>query len=295
MTSMLTPPRAAPAQRSTSSVPPLSRSIDLSLAVRFSGALAVVAGVAAVIGAFVPSVFHDAPVTVGNAQGTAVVLLLIGLPVLVSSMVLARRGSRRAVIVWLGTLFYILYNSVMFTFAAVFNSLFLVNVAMLSLSVWSVVTLLRTVDLDALPGWFDRRVPARSIGAFLIFTAAAFAALWLADLLPAIVANTTPASLRGTRLNTNPVEILDLAFTLPLCALAGIWLWRRRALGYLLSGTLLVMLTIESAGIAVDQWFGHLYDPTQPLGTVPMFVALTVVNGAVMFVFLRRVAGRAAV
>jgi hypothetical protein len=116
--------------------------------------------------------------------------------------------------------------------------------------------------------------------------------VWLADVLPAIVANAAPASLRGTRLNTNPVEILDLAFTLPVCALAGIWLWRRWALGYLLSGTLLVMLTIESAGIAVDQWFGHLYDPTQPLGTVPMFVALTAVNGSVMFVFLRRVRGR---
>jgi len=289
MTSTLTPIRAASAQRSTPSFrPSFSSDVNLSLAVRFSSALAVVAAIGAAIGAFLPSVFRDAPATVGNAQGTSVVLLLVGLPVLVGSMLMARAGSRRAMMVWLGTLCYIVYNSVMFTFAAVFNSLFLVNVAMLSLGVWSVVTLLRAIDVEAVPRWFDGHVAVRSIGAFMMLTACAFAALWLVDILPATLANTSPASLRGTRMNTNPVEVLDLAFTLPLCALAGIWLWRRRALGYLLTGTLLVMLTIESAGIAIDQWFGHLYDPTQPLGTVPLFVVLTVVNGAVMFAFLRR-------
>ena len=293
MTSTLTPVDAASTQRSTLSFPQsLPSQVGLRLPIRFSSALAVVSAIAASIGAFVPSVFRDAPVTAGNAQGTSVVLLLIGLPLLVRSMVSARGGSRRGLIVWLGTLFYILYNSVMFTFGTVFNSLFLANVAMLSLGVWSVLTLLRAIELDALPLWFDGRVPARSIGAFLVLTAVAFTVLWLADLLPAIVANTAPASLRGTRMNTNPVEVLDLAFTLPLCALAGISLWRRRPLGYLLSGALLVMLTIESAGIAVDQWFGHLHDPIQPLSTVPIFVGLTVVNGAVMLVLLRRMGSR---
>jgi hypothetical protein len=292
MLGTLTPVAADLAQPSTPSAPSSLPNQDSSVALRLSGALAVVASMAAVIGSFFPSVFRDAPVTVGNAQGTSVVLLLIGLPTLVGSMLMARAGSRRAVMVWLGTLLYVVYNSVMFTFAAVFNSLFLVNVAMLSLAVWSVVALLRSIDLDAVPRWFEGRVPGRSIGAFMVLTALAFAALWLADILPAIVANTSPASLRGTRMNTNPVEILDLAFTLPLCALAGISLWRRRALGYLLTGTLLVMLTIESAGIAVDQWFGHVYDPSQPLGTVPMFVGLTVVNGVVMLVLLRKVRQR---
>ena len=110
---------------------------------------------------------------------------LVGLPVLVGSMLMARAGSRRALLVWLGTLFYIAYNGVMFTFAAVFNSLFLVNVAMLSLGVWSIVTLFRAIDVEAVPHWFGGRVPARSIGAFMMLTALAFAALWLADILPA--------------------------------------------------------------------------------------------------------------
>lgn len=294
MTSTLITHRASARQPASFYPSPHSSRGDLRLAVRFTIALAVVAGIASVVGAFFPSVFRDAPVTVGNAQGTAVVLLLVGLPVLLIATGIAIRGSRRALIVWLGTLFYVLYNSVMFTFAAMFNSLFLVNVATLSLAVWSVVALLRRIDLETMPEWFDRRLPARSIAIFLMVTAVAFGALWLADVLPAIVANSAPASLRGTRFNTNPVEILDLGFTLPLCAVAAVWLWSGRGLGYLLSGALLVMLTIECLGIAVDQWFGHLYDATQPLGTVPMFVMIAAVNGVATLVFLRRLVARAA-
>jgi hypothetical protein len=278
MTSTLKPNRPALAAAPAWSAGEIPEASDLRAPLGFSFALVVVAGIASAIGAFVPSIFRDAPVTVGNARGTAVVLLVVGLPLLVGSMRLATRGSRRALIVWLGVLGYVAYNAVIFSFATVFNALFLFYAAMLSLSVWSIVTLAKRIDPRVLALCFTSRLPARAIGAFLVFIAIAFAGLWLADILPAIVANESPASLRGTRFITNPIEILDLAFTLPLCAVGGIWLWRRRPLGYVVAGTMLVALTIESAGIAVDQWFGHRYDPTQPLGTVPMFIVLTVVT-----------------
>lgn len=291
MTSILTLVRHEPGDGSLV-LPPSRRRGDLRLPFRFSAALAVITTLAAGFGAFVPSVFHDAPVTVGNARGTALVLLLVGLPTLVTAMVRARRGSRRSVIVWLGALAYVLYNAVIFSFGAVFNSLFLIYVPMLSLAVWSIASLVRRVDVDEVADWFDDRLPSRIIGAYLVFLASAFAGLWLADVVPAIVANGSPASLRGTRFNTNPIEILDLGFALPLTALGGLWLWRRRALGYLVAGVMLVMLTIESAGIAVDQWFGHLHDPAQPLSTVPMFVVLTVVNAVPLTLYLRSVRSR---
>ena len=104
MLGTLTPVGADLAQPSTPLAPSSRTNQDSSVALRLSGALAVVTSIAAVIGAFFPSAFHDAPVTVGNAQGTSVVLLLIGLPTLVGSMLMARAGSRRAVMVWLGTL-----------------------------------------------------------------------------------------------------------------------------------------------------------------------------------------------
>jgi hypothetical protein len=290
MTRTLIPERAAPSEW-LAAAPPISvePSATVQQALRWSAALAIVAAIAGAIGGFLPAVFHDAPVTVGNARGTALVILFVALPVLIASMRLASRGSRRARIVWLGTLAYLAYNSAIFAFGAVFNALFFVYVAMLSLSVWSIVALTSRIDVAEMPSWFHGRLPVRAVGSYLIVTTVAFAGLWLADVVPALVANTAPASLRGTRFITNPIEVLDFAFTIPLSVLGGVWLWRRRPLGYLLAGTFLVMLTIEAVSVATDQWFGHLHDPTQPLGTVPLFVVMTLVGLVPTIAFLRDV------
>ena len=74
----------------------------------------------------------------GSVRGTALVMLAAGLPVLIASMLAARRRSARAMMLWLGSAAYLAYNAVMLLFATPFNHLFLLYVAMLSLSIWSV-------------------------------------------------------------------------------------------------------------------------------------------------------------
>jgi hypothetical protein len=155
--------------------------------------------------------------------------------------------------------------------------------------VWSIVAVIRCIDVPNLPLFVSRRLPARSIGAYLIATAVAFAAIWLADVIPATLAGATPASLRGTTLPTNTVHVLDFAFTLPLCMLGGVSLWRRRPWGILLSGTMLVLLEIEAVSVATDQYFGHRADPAQSAAAVPVFVALAVLGALPLFAFMRSV------
>src|SRR6185437_13897771 len=69
----------------------------------------------------------------GSARGTALVVLLAGVPVLACSMLLAARGSAAAVITWLGAAGFLLYNSLMFVFATPANRLFPLYLAMLAL------------------------------------------------------------------------------------------------------------------------------------------------------------------
>jgi hypothetical protein len=38
---------------------------------------------------------------------------------------------------------------------------------------------------------------------------------------------------------------------------------------------MLVMLTLETASIAIDQVFGHIHDPSQSLGAVPIMASFT--------------------
>ena len=258
-----------------------------TLAYWLSGTLAVVTLAKSATGALLPSVFRDPPMPRGNAQGTDVVILMVAIPILVASIILTARGSRRAQIVWLGALSYILYNSVLFAFDIAFNPLFLLYVASLSLSLWSIVALLVQVDVDEMRARFAANLPVRHFAIYIVITSVFFFFTWMRQIVPAMFEDTTPAFLHGTNMLTSPVHVLDLGFALPLSILGAVWLWQRKSWGYLLVGLMLSMLTIETASIAVDQVFGHLSDPTASLDAFPLFAVLTLVGLVVVIAFLR--------
>ena len=226
----------------------------------------------------------------GNLRGTALVVLLLGVPLLLAAMAGTARGSTRWLVGWLGTLGYLLYQAVLFCFATPLNSLFLCYVAYLGLGVWSIVTLFPAVDQRAFGSRLSISMPSRSVAAFAFAIAVLNAAAWLAAIVPALLGS-DPASLtRGTGLLTNPVYVQDLAIWLPLLTTAALACWNRRPWGLLVTGAMLVMLTLEGVGVATDQWFGSRADPTSPAASmtmVPAFAALALVVGTVLALYLR--------
>jgi hypothetical protein len=259
------------------------------LATRLTTSLLAVVALAGSATLVAPSVLRDPPGYSGNAIGTWAAALLVAVPVVAVAMHRAVHGSLAARIVWLGGVGYLLYQAILSSFSLQFNPLFLLYVASLSLGVWTFVAVLATIDAGGLAARVPGRFPARLAGGYLMATAVAFAVLWLADVLPAVASGTRPLSLRGTTLPTNPVQVIDFAFTLPASFVAGFWLWRRRPWGYLLGGAMLVLLLIESVSIAVDQYAGHRLDPTQPVGTVALFVVLATIGAVPTVAMLRRI------
>ena len=252
-------------------------------AYRLSSLLALAALVASVVGVFSLGVFRDPPMTAGNAQGTSLVILVVAIPAVVVGMLWTARepgstGALRAEVVWLGALGYLAYNGVIFAFDTAFNELFLAYVAMLSLAVWSLVVLLTHARMNGIRVAFRHAATVRAIAAYMLAVVALFAFTWLSQIIPALVTHRVPSPLVGTKMLTSPVHVLDLGFLLPATTLAAIWLWQRRAWGYFLAGVMLVMVLIETASIATDQWFGHLHDPSAPLATVPMFAVFTLIG-----------------
>lgn len=290
MSTTLTPLPAHEKKRASLAASPSlvpSRCNELTRAVWFSVALAIAAAIASGIGVFYPDVFRETAWTTGNAQGTALVILAVAVPTVVASMILSARGSRRARIVWLGGLSYILYNSVFFAYGIHFNSLFLLYAAMLGLAFWSVVTLLRAVDREDLLVHFSPRTPVRFFASYLALINVPFVFQWLKDVVPAILGNEAPAGLEGTGMITNPVQMTDFAFSFSLIALAVIWLWRRQSWGYLMAGTFFVYGVIEAVSVGTDQLFGHIHDSSQSAGAVPIFAVLAVLVLVPTIMFLR--------
>jgi len=163
----------------------------------------------------------------------------------------AWRGSRRGQLVLGGFLLFTIYTLVIYAFSVHLNKLFLVYCAGLGVALFSLIALARGLGpLEALLSW-NARIPRRLAGGYLVLVGAAFAALWLMQLVPATVDGSTPPELAETGLFTNPIHVLDLAFILPLHILAGVWLWRRRAIGLALSAVVLAFGVLMSASICV--------------------------------------------
>ncbi|QBR92853.1 hypothetical protein [Nocardioides euryhalodurans] len=251
--------------------------------------LVSVAAVAAAVTVLVPDLLSGTAVMNGSARGTAWVVLLVAVPLLGLSLPGVTRGSRRALALATGAVAYLTYNAVMFAFATPFNPAFLLYVAMLSLSVWSLLGLVahvRGLDVDA------TQVAPRWTGVYVLVVVALNTAAWLGVVVPATYADEPTAFLDGTGLTTNPVFVQDLAVWLPAMAWLGLALVRLRPDVVVLAAAGLTFWVVEAIGVAVDQWAGHLADPSSTVvsqAAVPGFAALAVVGTVPLLVVLRRV------
>jgi hypothetical protein len=255
-----------------------------------SGALAVVATAAAAATLFIPGLLRGPPAMNGSARGTALVVLVVAVPLLVIAMLWAAARSVRALILWLGAMAYLGYQAVMFTFATPFNQLFLLYLAMFSLCFWSTIVLVRQLDIEALRARFSANLPVRGLATYALIIVLLNALAWLRNVVPSVLSSTPPSWLDGTGLATNPVYVQDLAFWLPLMAVGAVWLWRRQAWGYLVVGSMLTMWVIESVSIAVDQWMGSAADPASTVASAtltPAFGVLALIGLLPLYVYFR--------
>ena len=256
-----------------------------------SSALAVVAAVSAALTFFLPDVLTGPAVTTGNARGTALVMMVAGVPLLVLSMLRATRGSWRFHVVWLGILSYLTYNAVLLLFGTPLNSLFLLYVATLSLGLFSLGTLVHATEPRAVSSQLVD-LPRRGLSIFVWTVVGLNALVWLRGIIPTIGAAEPTAALEGLGLTTNPSWVQDLAFWLPMAAIAAAWLWLRKPWGYVLVGAWLVYGLIESVGVAVDQLIGYAADPTTehatPAGAAVFGILVLVTLIPLYFYFRRR-------
>ncbi len=205
-------------------------------------------------GVFIQGLYHDNPYFVAQGRGQDLVSLVVVLPILIATAFLARRGSPRAWILWLGALVYLIYTYVVAAFDVKFNSLFLVYVALLGCSLYGLIGSLVTTNMADIKACFTAKTPRRAISIYLAVVAVLFCFLWLSEIIPALIAGKIPQSIQANGTPTNGVHVLDLAWMLPAFAITAVSLWRKRALGYTLAGVLLtyaVLLILAIMGMVV--------------------------------------------
>lgn len=175
---------------------------------------------------------------------------LVVYPALLVLAVLAARGSLRAHFAWVGVLAYSAYSYLLYAGYVHFSPLFLVYVAVLGLSVYALIGGLALLDPARVREAFDRQAPVRLVARLLVVFGVVFYALWLSEVVTAMLAGEAPRAAVENGLPVNVVHVLDMALLLPAVITAGVLLGRRRGLGYCLAAPLLTTLGVLTLAIA---------------------------------------------
>lgn len=239
-----------------------------------SVAIAGVMVAASAIGLFVPDLYEEGAWAREALRGGDLVTLVLAVPLLLGSLWLAARGSRRARAVWIGMLAYAVYNSAFSALGTTFNDAFLLHIALLSMSIFALACAIVSTDLVATSTAFRGVRGARWVGLFLAVVGGAQGALWVIVIARNAVTGELIADVPAA--GQHLVFALDLAFLVPSLVLSGVLLFRRLPLGFLLGTAMASMGAVYQVNMSVAAVFQDRAGVVGATAFAPESVGLTI-------------------
>jgi hypothetical protein len=182
---------------------------------------------------------HDSVSMAAQAIAQDYVTLFLGVPVLLLSFYLYRKGLLKGSLLLTGTLGYFLYTYASYSFLSMYNQLFLIYVALMSASFFAFTLMMMSFEIENLPMFFSEKMPVKFIGGFLLFVSFVFGMMWTGKIGFPLMNNTPPPE-DLQHYTTFVIQALDLGFVVPVGLLAGILLMIRKPFGYLLAPVIII-------------------------------------------------------
>ena len=237
-------------------------------------AIAVLMVMASVAGLLYPTIIYPTQELLRSFLSNDIVNLVVGVPMLLASMWLARRGALVGLLSWPGALLYVLYNYLVPLFCLPLNLVFLLDLAVVMLSVYTIIGLVASIDGTAVQQRLIGTVSEKTGGAVLAGLGILFCARVTCAMINALLKRTPvgPTELA--------VNVADFLIT-PAWIIGGVLLWRREALGYSTGLALLFQASMLFIGLIA-------YMILQPFTTGARFVLIDVlvVSGMGLVVFI---------
>ncbi len=212
---------------------------DITLAYALSLIIALILAVASVIGILFPADIYPTDDLAQLPFGD-VFNLVAGLPALLGSIWLARRGKLLGLLCWPGALFYVLYRYVATLTGVPFGVMFLPYLLLVTLSAYTLIGLVASIDSEAVRQRLDGLVPVKVAGGILVGATLMFAAMNINFVVTGLASQP-------------PVEpdhplIADFVTLIPPCLVGGFLMWRREPLGYVAGAGLLLIYNMLLLG-----------------------------------------------
>lgn len=239
-------------------------------------------------GVFIAEIYQRETLSMA-AQGTGqdIFDLFIIVPLVLVTLFYTVRGAKTAFLILGGTVLYITYSFFIYSFGIHFNSLFIFYCFTLGVSFYLFIIIMTELAAADVENWFSN-VPIKSSAAFLIIIAVIFYYLWFSDIIPALLSNSIPESVRNYKLLVNPVHVLDLAFMLPGLILTAILLIRKRRPGFILTPVLLIFIFELALALIAMALMLNIRNISEDLSLVLIFCVLAVISFVFLVFFLRK-------
>lgn len=191
-------------------------------------------------GLFIPGLYRDNTLIKTAWHGNDLVTLFIAIPIMIGALLFSIRGSQRAQLVWMGTLWYMVYNYIFYLYSASFNKFFLIYVALFTLSTYALIFALIKVDAKGISKKFSGRTPVKWVSGYMIFFAVLLGVLWIGSSLSFVITGQVPQDIVKTGHPTGVVYATDLSLLVPALVISAVLLWKRQPWGYVLSAIVMI-------------------------------------------------------
>jgi len=213
--------------------------------------------------------------------------LIVGVPLLALGILLRERGKRKGQLLVASVFTYLAYIYLIGVMGNAFNVLFLVWTALFSVGLFGLALVLAEIDISAFPEELGTNFPRKSLSIYMIILGLFLLLRYLAEILSAYGSGKPPASLGVS--TTLELAALELGIMVPLHIAGGIFLWKKKAVGYLLAIPLAFAAFMAFISLAVASVMIHFLYRRGSVFDVAMPITLAVVAAGFSLVIFRRV------
>lgn len=231
-------------------------------------------------GLFVKDIYRDNEFVQTAWCGNDWVTLVVIVPAFYFILFAAGGDTLKLQLLWMGLISYLVYNYAFYLFGAAFNNLFLVYVAIFSVSLFALISGLSSFSAYQIS---SASKAVRWVSIYLLLIAVMLCIVELPSIFDFITDAKTPDIIQKTNYPTSVVYALDLSLVVPVMILAAVLLWQNKTWGFILASLMLIKGFTYGLVLTVGTILLAMKDIKDPL--LPAWILITT-GGLAGFLFL---------
>jgi len=205
------------------------------ISIILSKIIIVLTVIASLGGIFANNIYRDNELVKAVWLGNDIVTLFVAIPIMIGALFFSLRNSLKARLIWMGTLWYMVYNYIFYMYGTTFNKLFLLYVIIFTLSIYALILALMKIDIKSFKKNISSNIPVRWISSYMLFFAIMIGGLWIAQSLSFVFTSEVPLGITQTGHPSGVVFATDLSLLVSTLIVGAILLLKREVWGYIIS------------------------------------------------------------